>query len=74
MSKEDEPYVASLFRNGEVQPYVFEVLPAKDWDEADRLANEWAVLTLGDGGIQTSTSLHLKHGAKGKFLRKWDGI
>ncbi len=70
-----DQYVASLIRQGEAEPYDFEVLPANEWDDAENLANEWAMTAIAaSGGLSEATSLHLKYGAKGKFLRNWSGF
>ncbi len=66
-----EPFVASLIRRGETEPYEFEVLPSNNWDEAERLARKWARETHSIGGVLYPCSLHLKQGAKGKFLDEW---
>jgi len=72
MADQDEPYIASLIRKGETEPYAFEVLKAKSWNEAEGLANEWALVTIAaDGGLSEATWLHLKQGAVGKFVRDW---
>ncbi|EKS40411.1 hypothetical protein [Afipia clevelandensis] len=68
MTSVPEPYVASLYRQGELEPYLSKVLEVGSWSDAARAAHEFAIVELGEG-VMTPTSLHLKHGAQGKFLK-----
>lgn len=68
MTAVTEPYVASLFREGEIEPYKSEVLDVGNWSDAARAAHAWSIPELGEG-VTTPTFLHLKHGAKGKILK-----
>jgi hypothetical protein len=72
MTEYQEPFVASLWRDGNIEPYESKALDAEDWDSATRLAKEWATANIAaSGGLTRLTWLHLKRGAEGRFIDRW---
>ena len=72
MTAYKEPFVAALWKEGSPEPFAFEELTkATDWDDAKKLAEEWAVENISLGGLAIPTLLYLKHAPRSELVKKW---
>jgi len=71
--RDKQHYLATLTRDGEVEPFETGWIDAVDVSEAKRLAREWAI-PLMSGGLQEKTRLQLVQDGTSVWVKEWSDL